>query len=350
MALFGKKEETVSNNIYQGKPYNKIVGIDVANSTIKAWTDNNESIEYRNTIKEINDSGLVFSFKTDYQMFLYNNRVYEVGDIEATGSGGRGRNRYNSQQFLIEAVIGITSILKTGQDHRLRVVTGVPSTLAKNKAVTDEVKANLLGKHTVKSVQWDKVEDVVFEIVDVIVVPQPLGTLYSFVYDDKSDSLNQEILAERALVLDVGWGTTDIATLESFRVRGTFGFDMGVSDFIALLQEEVNNKMPEMSIYSLNAHQLDVALLNSPNVKTPFGTFDLTAYAERYKSELAQKIYESVMSLGLEFNKFYHIVLTGGGCMLLEKELKKLFNDPRVILQDNAVMANVKGFYLLGKF
>ena len=347
--MLGKKDKAVNAN-YQGRNFNRVIGIDVANSTIKVWTDNGEHLEYRNTVKEINDAGLVYSFKTDYQMFVFENEVYEVGDLAAMGSGGRGKARYNSDAFKIEALIGITRMLQPGTNDKIRVVTGLPSSLSKNAAVAEEIKKNLIGSFNIKSVKWEAVEDISFEIVDVIVVPQPLGTLYNFVYDAKTQELNQKVLAQRALIVDIGWGTTDLAMLEESRVRGTFGFEIGVSDFIANLQEEVNDKMPEANIYALNPHQFDTALLESPIVETPFGKFDLEKQMEKHKEIQAKRVFEAVMGLGLEFNKFYRIILTGGGALAYEKYLRASFNDPRLIIQEDAVTANAKGFYLLGQF
>jgi len=347
----GKKDKEVATPPkYVGKNFTRVIGIDVANSTIKVWTDNNKYLTYRNTIKEINDAGLVYSFKTDYQMYVYDNEVYEVGDISAMGSGGRGKARYNSEQFKIEAIIGVTSVLEQGKRDRIRLVTGVPSALSKNNAIVEEMKKSLIGEHTVKSVKWDQVDDISFEIVEVIVVPQPLGTLYNFVWNEDTKELNDKILSQRSLVVDIGWGTLDLAVLESSRVRGTFGFEVGVSDYISDLQEEVNNRYPEASIYALNSHQLDIALLKSPVVETPFGNYDLSKLAEKHKELQAKRVYEAVMGLGLEFTKFYRIILTGGGSLQYEKYLRALFNDPRLIIQEDAVSANVKGFYLLGQF
>lgn len=335
-----------------GTGFTKVIGIDVANSTIKIWTDD-ASLSYRNTIKLINDSGLVYSFKTDYQMYVYNREVYEVGDISAMGSGGRGAARYTSSNFKVEAIIGITSILKCRQQNKheiLRVVTGVPSYLAKNNKIIDEMKTNLLGSHEVKSVTWDNVETITFDIAEVIVVPQPLGTMYSYVFDDATGTLNQKLLEQRAVVIDIGWGTTDIAVLESGRVRSTFGFDIGVSDFISGVQEDFNADQPDANIFSVAPHELDDKLLRSTVVETPFGEYDLADYCNKQKEIQAKKIYESVMGLGLEFNKFYKIILTGGGSVKYDQELRNVFNDPRLIIQNDAVMANARGFWLLGKY
>ena len=108
--------------------------------------------------------------------------------------------------------------------------------------------------------------------------------------------------------------------------------------------------MPEASIFSLAPHELDEALLESPIVETPFGEFDLSAYVEKHCKNQAKRVYQEVMGLGLEFNKFYKIILTGGGSLLYEKYLREFFNDPRLLIQDNAVMANCRGFWLLGNY
>lgn len=337
-----------SKEIIQENGIDMVVGIDVANSTIKVYTDGDKYVSYRNTVKEINDAGLVYSFKTDYHMYVFENQVYEVGDISAMSRAARGAARYGSNSFRVEAVIGITSILKEGIRPRIRVVTGVPSYLAKNKKIMDEVKKSLLGSFEVKSVLWDKVEDIAFDVVDVIVVPQPLGTMYTYLCD-KDGHLDQKLLNQKALVIDIGFGTTDIAMLESGRVRSTFGFDAGTSDYLSAIQEEVNNDIPQANIQSLNAHELDEQLLKSNMVETPFGTFDLSPYVEKNKQDQAERIYQEVMSLGLEFNKFYKIILTGGGSLLYQKYLLEKFDDPRVIIQKDAILANAHGFYLLGR-
>jgi len=343
-------EQPKQSSVQSVQGFTKVVGIDVANSTIKVWTDDEKHISYRNTIKLINDAGLVYSFKTNYQMYVYNKEVYEVGDISAMGSGARGQARYSSSNFKIEAIIGLTSILEPGKHEVLRVVTGVPSYLAKNTKVIKELKTILLGSHEVKSVTWDKVETITFDIAEVIVVPQPLGTMYNYVFDNATKTLNSKLLEQRAIVIDIGWGTLDLAVLESGRVRSTFGFDIGTSDYISAIQEEVNTDMPEANIFSLSPHELDMTLLKGNSVETPFGTYDLTKYIEKQKQIQASRIYQEVMSLGLEFNKFFKIILTGGGSLLYQDELKSQFNDPRVLIQENAVLANARGFYLLGKY
>src|SRR5574344_1500879 len=92
-------EQPKQSSVQSVQGFTKVVGIDVANSTIKVWTDDEKHISYRNTIKLINDAGLVYSFKTNYQMYVYNKEVYEVGDISAMGSGARGQARYSSANF-----------------------------------------------------------------------------------------------------------------------------------------------------------------------------------------------------------------------------------------------------------
>ena len=331
----------------------RIIGLDVANSTLKVWTDE-LNIRYVNTIKEINDAGLVYSFRADYQMFVYQKKIYEVGLTSATGSGGRVVSRYGSEEYTIEALIAIASCLKElgekGKNQVLRIVTGVPSSLAKNSKITDLIKEKLIGFHEIKAVTFEDVMPIEFEIGEVIVVPQPLGTMYDYVYDDDADELNDKLLDQRAIVIDIGWGTTDIAILENARVRSTFSFDIGTSDYISALQEDVNSNIVEANIFSLSPHELDFKLIESNVVETPFGKFDLSSFVENHQKEQAKRVYQEVMGLGLEFNKFYKIILTGGGALLYEKYLREYFDDPRILIKENAVMSNCKGFWLLGNY
>ena len=332
---------------------NRIIGLDVANSTLKVWTDE-LNIKYVNTLKEINDAGLVYSFRADYQMFVYNKKIYEVGLTSATGSGARVVSRYGSEEYTIEALIAIASCLKElgekGKNQVLRVVTGVPSSLAKNEKVTSLIKEKLIGHHEIKAVTFEDVMPLEFDIEEVIVVPQPLGTMYDYVYDDDADELNEKLLDQRAIVIDIGWGTTDIAILENARVRSTFSFDIGSSDYISSIQEDVNKKLPESNIFSLTPHELDFKLLESSIVETPFGKFDLSSFVDQHKREQAKHVYQEIMGLGLEFNKFYKIILTGGGSLLYQDYLKEFFDDPRLLIKENAVMSNCKGFWLLGNY
>ncbi len=326
----------------------KIIGVDVANSTIKVWTDD-KHLKYRNTVKEIKDDSLLFSFKTDYHMYVYDSAIYEVGDISSMGAGARGKARYGSNTFKIAALIAVASVLNPEYRHQVKIVTGVPSAYAKDEALLEKIKTSLMGEHSIKSVYWDQMNDIEFEVVDVIVTTQPLGTLYTHVYDEATGEFDEKGISQRALVVDIGWGTTDIAVLDSGRVSSTFGFDLGVSDYISSVQEKVNNDIPKANINSLNAHELDMKLIESPVVETPFGTFDLGQYAELCSDDMVERIYAEVMSLGLEFNKFYKIIMTGGGSQLFSSKLKAKFDDPRLIVDENPVLANAHGFYLLGK-
>ena len=346
----------VSNNAdfnEQPADITRIIGLDLANSTIKIWTDE-LNMKYVNTVQKINDAGLVYSFKTDYQMFVYDKLIYEVGLLSAPSSGSRDENRYTSKDYKIEALIAIASCineLSEPQDNEvIRLVTGLPSSISKNQKVVSQIKEMLVGKHEMKVVTWESVKPITFEIKEVIVVPQPLGTMYDYVYDEEQDALNEKLIEQKAVVIDIGYGTTDVAILENARVHSTYSFDIGTIDYISALQEDVNQNMPEASIYSLVPHELDSRLLESSIIETPFGEFDLTKFIQKHQKAQAEKIYNAFMNLGLEYNKFYKIILTGGGALLYEDYLKELFNDTRLIVKDNAVMSNSKGFWLLGNY
>ena len=53
--------QNVNSNaqMMQGGDITRIIGLDVANSTLKIWT-NELNLKYVNTIRQINDAGLVY--------------------------------------------------------------------------------------------------------------------------------------------------------------------------------------------------------------------------------------------------------------------------------------------------
>jgi len=91
-------------------------------------------------------------------------------------------------------------------------------------------------------------------------------------------------------------------------------------------------------------------LENDNTAETAYGIYDLKRYCADANLVQARRVYQRVMALGVEYSQLYRIVLTGGGALLYENNLRKLFNDPRLIIKDNSVISNARGFYLYGKF
>ncbi len=73
-------------------------------------------------------------------------------------------------------------------------------------------------------------------------------------------------MEKKSLIIDIGWGTTDLAIIDDSIVKASYGFDLGTSDYVLEVQEKLNKKYPDSHVYSLNLHELDEMLLDSTEV------------------------------------------------------------------------------------
>jgi len=316
----------------------EIIGLDIANSTIKGCSAN-KTINYKNTVKQIKGN-IAFSFKkTDF--YNYEGKTYEIGNPMADGSGGRTVNRYASANFKIEAILAISQLVSNGAD--VRVVTGIPSSLSTNGEVIETIENQLLGSHRVKIGN----RTIRFNITEVMVVSQPTGTLFDLLQNTDGSFKNKDLMESKAFILDIGFGTTDMSVLYDGELRSSSGFDVGVSDYILACQDAINTEYPNSNVYQVPRHELDNQLRNNL-IKTPFGEFDVSLITAEERKDFANSIYQRVMGLGLQFNEYDKIILTGGGALLLEEELRELFNDERYEIKKDAQISNARGFFIFG--
>ena len=130
-------------------------------------------------------------------------------------------------------------------------------------------------------------------------------------------------------------------------LRSSSGFDMGVSDYVLACQDAINTEFPESNVYQVPRHLLDNQLREGI-VKTPFGEYDVTDITARERKDFANAIYQRVIGLGLQFNEFERIIVTGGGALLFAEELKYFFNDDRYEIKKDAQSSNARGFFIYG--
>lgn len=316
----------------------EVIGLDIANSTIKGCSAD-KTINYKNTLKQIKGN-IAFSFKQN-DLYTYEGKVYEIGNPLADGSGGRTINRYGSEDFKIEAILAISQLVSNGA--QVRLVTAVPSSLSTNHVVMEVIEDQLVGSHRVKIGQ----RTVKFEIEEVMVVSQPTGTLFDLLQNIDGSFKNKDLMQSTAFILDIGFGTTDMSVLYDGELRSSSGFDMGVSDYVLACQDAINTEYPTSNVYQVPRHELDNQLLTG-TVTTPFGEFDVNRITATERKDFANAVYQRVIGLGLQFNEFERIIVTGGGALLFDEELRYFFNDDRYEIKKDAQSSNARGFFIYG--
>jgi len=219
----------------------------------------------------------------------------------------------------------------------LKISTGLPVDYMRDAA---ELKEALLGQHVI---QTDSCE-VIANITDVIVMPQPYGSAYSQMLTPSGD-VNVYHTYMRTGIVDVGTYTVDIALdddgefvdAESGSVEG--GVYTAQERISSMLERNYREKMP----YKIVEQVLRTGIFTASG--TPVD------YSEEVEEALAPL---RSATLGLMSEKWQRgttvdvIYLSGGGAELVYEQVVEAY--PQTKLVPQAQMANARGYLYYANF
>lgn len=173
----------------------------------------------------------------------------------------------------------------------------------------------------------------------IIPVPQPFGTLYSWIYKNGGDIVSA--IKGYYGICDVGGGTTDLYTTRDGLPlpRHTKGRDIGVGTAALHLIETAHNAC---GINLELPHAISLLQEKAPMV----AGHDLTVLCERAKEVLAERVMAFVAERwGKQRPNFDLAIYTGGGSTMIKDYIK----DGLAVFAVNPVMENVYGMYKLAE-
>lgn len=204
----------------------------------------------------------------------------------------------------------------------LEPLTGQPATV---KAVVNQVKGWMKGRH-----EWtaDK-RPFSIEIADVSVTSQPTGALYDFLLDGEGKfySDRKPLVKKEIGIVSVGFNTVELMVAQAGAPvqRFTGGETNGVRRLLELINQG--------GLYSLG--ELDTALRS--------GTLDTASHLDLWSREIAGQIERK---WGKSWRRFKQIVLVGGGAVLLNGYLTRVFMG-WATMPERPVIAIARGLYKL---
>lgn len=329
----------------------KVVSFEAANSYVKGRSAKGR-ICYLNALKErFEDEEVVqvrskikvdVEDKPENKIFKFEGRLYTIGDaLDAVFSTARDADRYSNPFYRTASILAISQLIDHGD--RVLAVTGVPGNHYKNEQVYQAIKNALTGVHTVVI----NGETRTFEIVDVKIILQPMGTLYSLIinedgtYTDNGQDIEE---ARKKIVIDIGFGSTDVAVLDGMTLLRVFTVDISMVDaYKRILRKlELTNKMEPLEI--------EQALRKGSVVRHGGITYDATKAKEEAFEITAQQIISRVKNRE-SLEDFDYVIFTGGGVEALYQPLKShLIGVPNAVKVGDAQQANGEGYYLYGLF
>jgi len=226
------------------------------------------------------------------------------------------------------------------------LVLGLPvSNFANDKDRLKVIGMRLREVPVPKSLQRNGVpKTVTVRAKQVIVLPQPMGALRLAAQSlPSTDPFFSE--GEISLVIDPGYRTLDWLTVENMLpdMRDSGSYDGGVSEILRELAKMIGTRT--------GLGQLDFDLIERGLKKGSIKLAHKDVAMQEFQAKipgLAKKEVGAFLNRIPTRNQISRVILTGGGADYYKEAIAELMPDKDLMVQDDPVMGNVRGFWLAG--
>ena len=302
-----------------------LLGVDIGFGFTKATTGE-KSLIFKSLIGEAAD--IQFHTNIGDGSFIKNLHVtiggksYFIGDYAEQQSNNKQFTLDNDKLIAEFAkILALTAVgIYSEKPEPINVVSGLPVGYLKQnrKSFTDI----LTGHHTVTYHNPDGTQIArKITINEVLMLPQPVGTVFNLLLNDKGEIANKELTKQKVGVVDIGFRTTDFTILDQMKYvdRGSCTIETGISTSFT----EIANRLQEMSGVTIALYRMyDAAEAGSISIKGQ--NYNISGLRDQSYALLAGKIAEVINRLWAEDWDIHTIFLTGGGSKELAKYLQPL--------------------------
>ena len=274
----------------------------------------------------------------------------DIVDV-VTDTIGFGSSRYSGREFRLLTDFALGELAFDYQEAKdgileVSVVTGVPtSDYAQSDALTAIQKA-FKGDHNVK------VHGVTLNIrvKDLIVLPQPLGTVIDQISDENGNMIENSITNATVGVVDVGGGTVLIDALRKMNMaeNGRDQLQRGAFTLYEAIKKELVAEG-----YTINEYEIETVVRDGNERESylwsPDGnqTINITDIVMKQRKLFTRNIASSVKTTYKSMERMQTVLVTGGAANLLIKdEFVKEIKEAKFV--EESELANVRGFYKFG--
>lgn len=352
----------------KGKDF--IIGLDAGYSSMKVYYEDGY-FAFPSYARKIDDSMLqIFNKKDILYRDLDINEVYILGysaqemisstETNDTYSESYARKRYGTKTFkiLCNAALGI-ALEKKNDDREIIIQTGLPSSYedADKPALIKALSKPARFEIKVGERPW-KGFDLAIKEENISVMPQPAGSLYSVLINNKGAYMPgaRDILFGNCLVIDIGFGTFDFYGIKGRAIACKESTDeMGMRQVLySTCKKIMNNYSEDVRINALQRNLTTGVFthLNEDEMKTE--DVPLSPLLEEANQEVFNDAMEKAKGVTSSFRDYKYLIVTGGtGAAWYDKikEYLKGMHTLQIIpgnINDNASMiySNVRGYYL----
>lgn len=288
-----------------------------------------------------------FSLEDDGGIVLEEPQPVLIGEEAITQSRFLNRREdrawIESDEWYLLSLAALTQITQA-TSAELDVVTGLPISFYADK---DSVRERLEGAHRVK--RAGRVGQTL-TIRSVNAVPEPFGTLFDLLWDDKLGVRDQRALGEVG-ILDIGSKTTNMLSVQRIREIGreSHSEEIGGWDVVRALREYLAQPAlcPDLK---LRDHELAQAVI-ARQVGYYGKAVDIGPVVDEITARLSSQIVAEASKLWREsLARFGLIVITGGGALLLGDQIRSQPQFSNALIADAPIYANARGYLKYARY
>lgn len=334
------------------------VGIDDGHDSIKISLDSGESFVIPAKVS-LGQHMLCSITKEDDKDHVYtvDNIDYSVIDFNTQAAINYIDTRTQDYHCSKHNTALIYHILhKAGITGAVSVMTGLPVERFYNNGLKNikliEKKIDNLMTATVSNINKDIILP---NIIQHRVISQALAAYFDLLLDINGN-INTEIEEisndSKIAIVDIGGRTTDIITIdlggESVDLSKSVTRDIGALYLKDAIKQKIMN---EFDISQISSSVL-TRILEKNNFRYNGKIVDVSAIVKQEKFLLTNKITSLVNQvLDLDFSEYGIVAFIGGGSILIQDELKKIYaNKENVVLTDDPQFANSRGMLKFNKY
>lgn len=249
-----------------------------------------------------------------------------------------------SDEWYLLALAALSELTQA-TNAEFTVVTGLPVAFYGDRAI---VRQRLEGQHRVR--REGRVGQTL-TVTQAYPVPEPFGTLFDVLWDERGQVRDGRVATGEAGVLDIGSKTTNMLSVSRIREIGreSDSIEVGAWDVVRALREWL--ALPENCPHlKLRDHELAKAIISRQ--VTYYGkTIDLTSVVDEITTRLAAQIVAQAGQLWRDsLARFVLVIITGGGALMLGDKIRSYPGLQNAVIANDPVFANANGFLKYARY
>ena len=264
---------------------------------------------------------------------------------------------YSSTKSLIDA--GIAMLLPESVKGKpvpvaLNVVTGLPVSYYTPPQIKI-MKDTMSGEHSI-DFDWDRdgsyAHRYKFDIKNIHVIPQPVGTFFNLLLDEKGEFREdmQSMASSTVAIIDVGYGTSDFCILKGseYIEKSSRSTQTAMNSVYAHIAKTLSDKSGE----DVQPWDIETVILKGDKdlpIKVRGVNYNLEALYHKALDVIAEELVAIAKGLWRTEHQVDMYILTGGGAFVFAERFRAKFGAKgNIITTDNPVYSNVIGYHKLG--